>query len=345
MRRLSIYICLLFAMTVTGQTDVFRKAIQTAYNTGTAESQYKVASLYWKGGETPFETDDYIHWLTLAARQGHRQAMTDLASRYTTGILGNYVIILNPNYREALVWWEKVQDYFMMSKIYAQGGYGVQKDVSKALENAEKAANKNGGLAFFVAEMYEAKTVSDKVTNDIKTWYNALRGSVTVNKTKSFRFYKINADQTNNDYSCVTVAEKYLKGEGVTQNIPAAKVYFEKAGRDGLVREAMLFAFGSNPRSNPYIGKNLSEKDVTYIQGFAVQPDFKTAHEAVDKAILLDKNKPASLAHDYNLKGVIYMAQGNEYEALRMYGKVLDLNSRYFKENESALHIALFSNQ
>lgn len=338
MRRLSLYICLLFAMTATGQTDVFRKAIQTAYNTGTAESQYKVATLYWKGGETPFETDDYIHWLTLAARQGHRQAMTDLASRYTTGILGNYVIILNPNYREALVWCEKVQDYFTMSKIYAQGGYGVQKDVSKALENAEKAANKNGGLAFFLAEMYEAKTVSDKVTNDIKTWYNALRGSVTVNKTKSFRFYKINADLTNDSYSCIKVAEKYLKGEGVTQNIPAAKVYFEKAGRDGLVREAMLFAFGSNPRSNPYI-------DVTYIPQFTVQPDFKTAHEAVDKAILLDKKQPASLAHDYNLKGIIYMAQGNEYEALRMYGKVLDLDSRYFKKYETALHLALFSNQ
>ena len=336
------------ASSSSSESENFRTAIKKAYSIGSAEAQYNVAMLYIGKKEVTFKLAEYLFWLNLAVKQNYTKAMTDMAYVYRNGLTnkeGKYIFV--PNLIEALLLYEKLGRYDLISLLYAEGGFGIDADPRMAAEYAEKDCDSNPAKYFFLASIYDGEPVPDGIPDDLKKWYETLAKVLPVDKAKSLecnkRLYAKSPIEKEN--TALVIAGKYLRGEGTPVNVTAAKEYFGKAGRDGFYCEAFIFGLGGNAcTQNPYIGKHMVEADVQFLQPFTVARDFRTAIEAIDKAIEMDQGNPDRLADDYKLKGLIYAAQGNEYEALRMYAKVLDFNNQYFKQRkDDPLHHSIFT--
>ena len=343
MKRISIFLCLLISLSVSAETEAFRKAIKQAYTTGSAEAQYKVAMMYVKGEDVSPNLAERMYWLILAANQDHPEAMEMLAEVYMNGVRssdGKFVYFPCPAAARSI--YRDLKRYDKLAILYA--GWN---DKEGAALYAEKDCETNPAKYYFLARIYDDDPVEEKLPKNLQNWIDALTEVLPEDKAKALECYtkflaKVPEDQ---EETARKIAEKYLKGEGTIPNPVTAKLYFNKAGRDGMYLEAFIFGLGGNAcTQNPYVGKHMVEADVQYLRPFTVARDAKTALAAIDKVIAMDQGNSDRLADDYKLKGLIYAAQGNEYDALRMYAKVLDINNQYFKKRKNdPLHKTLFS--
>ena len=147
MKKITILLMMMCGiLRVSAQTQEFKNALNQAYSTGSAEWQYKVAVLYNEGKGSGNRFNGMMSWLTKAANQGHIPAIMWLAENYLNApayadgrAYKDYYTALNL-YKKAAEQKDKLA-YWNIARIYADGGYGVERDKSQALMFAETAVS------------------------------------------------------------------------------------------------------------------------------------------------------------------------------------------------------------
>ncbi len=144
-------------------------------------------------------------------------------------------------------------------------------------------------------------------------------------------------------YAQYNLAQCYFYGRGVKRNERVAATWFRKAAEGGHA-EAQ-YELGLCYLDGSGVSKNLSESfgwlskaaeqdhvdalnqlAYSYADGLGTTPDMSMAHATIDKAIRIDPDE----ANLYDSKGEFYMRVGDRTNALEMYKKVIEKDSRFY---------------
>lgn len=147
------------------------KTCQLAAESGEADAQKQLGSLYLTGGGVQQNYQQALHWFTLAAAQGHPVAT------YNIGVLHDKGLGLKKDYKEAGKWYRKSADMGYSSAQYNLGimyeyGQTVEENHALAMELYLKAAEQGEAAAqFSIGLMYDKGTGVEKDLTQAYMWW------------------------------------------------------------------------------------------------------------------------------------------------------------------------------
>jgi len=220
----------------TGTDKNTRKAFEMIYELakqGNESAMYSLAYLYDDGIAVDRDNKKTMLWLTRSAEAGYDIAQNTIgAIKESEG-----------NYDVAAYWYKKAaeQDHAEATANLAylyETGQGVDKDIDKAIKHYEKAwsmgtywAYYRVGIIFrnFAMEKAQRTTVEMEGRKITKFVFSAQDSE---NLKKAFGHFK-QAAENDHKQAQYYVGMMYEQGEGVDENIEAAKLWYKKAADQG----------------------------------------------------------------------------------------------------------------
>jgi len=147
------------------------KACISAAESGDANAQKTLGSLYFTGDGVQQDFAQALHWFTQAAEQGHAIAA------YNVGVLNDKGLGVKKSYKEAGVWYRKAAELGYSTAQYNLGimyeyGQTVEEDPAKAMALYLKAAEQGEAAAqFAIGLMYDKGTGVDKDLSQAYMWW------------------------------------------------------------------------------------------------------------------------------------------------------------------------------
>ena len=162
----SIVILISFTKDITAGS-IFEKA-----NSGDAEAQFILGTMYVRGKEVEKDINQAIIWFTKAAQQGHSYAQTALGMIYYYKDSG-----VKQDINKAIKWFMKAADQgnsaaqVHLGLIYVEGE-DIKQDYNEAMKWFRKAAlSGNPKAQFNLGLMYAKGTGVKQDLNEAKKWF------------------------------------------------------------------------------------------------------------------------------------------------------------------------------
>lgn len=167
----SIVILISFTKYINANS-IFEKA-----NSGDAEAQFILGSMYVRGIEVGKDINKAIIWFTKAAQQGHSNAQTALGMIYYYKDSSNKDSGIKQDIKKAIKWFMKAADQgnsvaqFHLGLIYVEGE-DIKQDYNEAMKWFRKAAlSGNPKAQFNLGLMYAKGTGVKQDLNEAKKWF------------------------------------------------------------------------------------------------------------------------------------------------------------------------------
>jgi TPR repeat protein len=236
-----------------GNISAALKDWQPLAESGNAEAQFAVGSLYLNGQGVARDFTAAETWLRKAADQGLVKAATNLGTLYAMGKPGADGKS-SPDYAAALGWYRKAADkgdamaQLAVGRMY-EVGQGVPADATQAMTWLRKAAEQNApGAAGSIGHLYQADALAGVMLG------RGAFGNGVRDNAEAAKWYRIAAGQGDAD-AAFNLGGMYHYGRGVARDDKEAAIWYAKAAvalRDGAehgiaqqqVQLAVLYADG-----------------------------------------------------------------------------------------------------
>lgn len=247
--------------TVEEATDSIKNILSLAKK-GDAVAQNEVGGWYYRGRHVKQDYAEALQWWSKSAKQGNVQAIGNMGLCYQTGhgiaadslratqlyqksIKGGNTALFNQNIEQAKK--GNVFSNMLVASCY-QNGYGVAKDVNKAVPYLTTAANKNCVAAQLDLAMI---LLNDKKSKEAAPWFKKgmengdipctfyygkmlVEGLGVKADKKEGANYLLKAAESSFPQAMYYVGNCYMNGEGLTKNAEQAVKWFKLASGKGV---------------------------------------------------------------------------------------------------------------
>lgn len=223
------------------ENKIFLEKLELAKN-GDPQAQFEVAQEYRIGDIVKQSYRKAFYWYKKSADQGHEYACNDIGVMYMDGLE------TKKDKKQALNYFtkafEKMQKnnrcneciYYNIGNIYYYGGYGVKKDLRKALKFYKESAKTDAISQNILGIMYE-NGEGCEVDND-----------------KAFHWYSKSAENRNK-YGQYNLATCYIDGVGTKKDYKKALYWYKESAINGYngaeYKVGLMYELGAGTPKNP----------------------------------------------------------------------------------------------
>lgn len=195
---------------------------------GDIEAQIRLAKEYYKGYGLKQDYDKAMFWWEKAAENGDQEAAYQVGYSYYSGDC------IKQDFKEALKWLGRAaasghsEAKFILARCY-ENGWGTKKDLSKAKMWYASAASQGHEAA---KRRHESLTI-DEQPDKADKWSQKGRAAYDAGDIHAAFHYYMKAAEAGDAFAQYSIGFFYYDGQGVRQNRAEAKMWLEKAAKQG----------------------------------------------------------------------------------------------------------------